>query len=263
MKLAVLFWFYQKSDICKNRLELIKRYNPRLPIYGLYGGTKKEVSKYRKLLVPLLNDFYVSSKHAKSTAWKWIHGDLMILDWYKKQGRRLKWDSIVVIQWDALVLGSIKKQFPGLKNDQLFISGTRILDKNIEVRWNWTKPQSKRRNDYVAFKKYLEQKYGYKGRLLCSLFILQILPRSFFRKWQEIPNKERGMLEYKIPTYAKIFGTPIYKRNLGVWWFDSRGKRGETPLNARGVEIKKSLILSELKRKNGFRIFHPYNRIWP
>jgi len=263
MKLGILFWFYQKPDICKNRLELIRKHNPKLPIYGLYGGTKKEASKYKKLLTPFLKDFYTSSKHNKPAAWKWINGDLMILDWYKKRGQWLRWDSIVVIQWDALVLGSIEKQFPGLKNGQLFISGTRVLDKNIETKWNWTRPQGKQRSNYLAFKKYLKKKYGYGERLLCSLFILQIFPRNFFNKWQKIPHQEKGMLEYKIPTYAKIFDIPIYKRNLGVWWFNKLSKRGETPLNARGVEIKRSLILSELKKKNGFRIFHPYNHLWP
>jgi hypothetical protein len=70
------------------------------------------------------------------------------------------------------------------------------------------------------------------------------------------------MLEYKIPTYAKIFGIPIYKHDLGVWWFNEKVKRGEAPLNAREVEISQKLIKSELKKEDGFRIFHPYFKEW-
>lgn len=266
MNLAIIFWFYKNPEVCENRLKLLKKYNPELPIFGLYGGDKKYSSKYKKRLSEYLDDFYLSSKHNKSSDWKWINGDLVILDWYDKRGKMLKWDSVIIIQWDALVLGPIKKQFSKLKKNDFFISGIRTLDYSIETRWNWTKKGSKERKNYLAFKKLIAEEYGYTKKLLCSLFIVQIFPRIFFKKWSAIKNKKVGMLEYKIPTYAKIFNIPIYKKDLGVWWFQQRGIkreiRGMTPLNARGVEISKTLIDKELKKKNGFRIFHPYNHIW-
>jgi hypothetical protein len=266
MKLTILFWFYEKPQVCENHLRLMKKNNPDLRIFGLYGGKKKYAQKFKKLLDIYLDDFYISSNYNKPPSWKWIHGDLMILDWFENRGKNLKWDSVIVIQWDALVLGSIKKQFPGLKKNQIFISGSRILDSVIEKRWNWTKVGSKERKNYLEFKKYVADNYDYKNKLLCSLFILQIVPRIFFNKWGTVKDKEIGMLEYKIPTYAKIFTVPFYKRDLGVWWFQKRGYkreiRGMTPLNARGIEIRKTLIKKELKKKKGFRIFHPYSSIW-
>jgi hypothetical protein len=187
----------------------------------------------------------------------------MILDWYQSRGKNLKnWDSVAVSQWDALVLGDIKKQLSGLKRGEIFISGTRMLDTYIEERWYWTKTGSKERENYQNFRKYVEKKYGYVKKLLCSLFIFQVFPREFFEKWMAVEDREIGMLEYKIPTYARIFDVPIYKRDLGIWWFNKKGSRSKKPLNAREEEISKEFIDRELKKKDGFRIFHPYFKEW-
>ncbi|MFH1534898.1 MAG: hypothetical protein ABIF80_02845, partial [Patescibacteria group bacterium] len=83
-----------------------------------------------------------------------------------------------------------------------------------------------------------------------------------FKKWQLLPSKEMGMLEYSVPTHADILKQPMYQRNLGVWWFDTRAYEGMTPLNAKGIEVKKSYIEKELNKKRGYRIFHPYNKLW-
>jgi len=263
MKLAVLFWFYKEPKICLNHLELIKKYNPNIKIFGLYGGGRAEAKIYKNKLGRYLDEFYISSYCSKKSRWKWINGDLMILDWYKNQGRKLKkWDSVIVVQWDALVLGNIKKQLPGLRKDEIFVSGTRVLDKNIEKRWSWTRPRGKHRKDYLDFSKHILDEHGYKNKLLCSLFIVQIFSRRFFDKWLLLKNKKIGMLEYKIPTYARIFNIPIYKKNLGARWFNKKAYKGQTPLNARGIEIDDKFIRSELEKNNGYRIFHPYFKDW-
>jgi hypothetical protein len=263
MKLAVLFWFYKEPAICLNRLQLIRKYNPDLKIFGLFGGHKNQAKSYQSKLGAYLDKFYVSAYSSKPARWKWLNGDLMILDWYKNQGCRLKdWDSVVVIQWDALVLGDIKKQFPGLKKDEIFVSGTRLLDKYIERKWHWTKPEGKDRQNYLNFVRYLQTEYNYKRKLWCSLFILQVFPRLFFDKWLSVKDKEIGMLEYRIPTYARIFKVPFYKRDLGVRWFSKQANVGRTPLNAKGIEIRDEFIKSEFVKRQGYRLFHPYFKIW-
>jgi len=261
MKLAILFWFYKEPEICLNRLDLIKKHNPQAKIFGLYGGKKSEASNYQKKLGKYLDDFYLSPLHSKPSNWKWINGDLMIIEWYRDRGKKLKnWDSVIVIQWDALVLGNIKTQFPELKKDQIFISGTRVLDSYIESRWHWTK--TKERKNYLAFKKYIADNYNYTKKPLCSLFILQIFPRKFFDQWLTVKNKLIGMLEYKIPTYALIFKIPFYKKDLGVAWFAKNKNTQNTPLNAIPTEIEDNYIKKQLTKKKGFRIFHPYLKSW-
>jgi hypothetical protein len=211
MQLAVLFWFYKEPEICENRLKLIKKHNPNIRIFGLYGGSKKDEARYKKKLGKYLDSFYTSSYSNKSKDWKWIHGDLMILEWYMNKGRRLKWDSVAVVQWDMLVLGPIKKQFPGIKTNELFLSGYRTLNDDIEKKWNWTDVRiPKNRKNYLEFKDYVKENYGYNKKLKICLFILEVIPRDFFKKWQLMPSKELGMLEYSVPTHADILKQPMY-----------------------------------------------------
>jgi len=255
--LAILFWFYKKPAICKNRLEILRKHNPDMKIYGLFGGQQSEAKKFKQYLGEYLDDFYVSP--SKDSRWKWINGDLMILDWYKKRGKKMDWDSIAVVQWDALVFVSLRKYFGNIKKGQILLSGLKVLDKATEMRWHWTRPDKKERKNYLNFLEYIRKKYGYAGKPLSCLFIFQIFPRIFFEKYLMVKNRAVGMLEYKVPIYANIFKIKFFKKDIGVWWFQKKSKK---PLNAETLEISKNYIESELKKKNGWRIFHPYFKKW-
>lgn len=255
LKLAVLFWFYKDLDVCKNRLQLIKKYNPNLKIYGLFGGKKGDSENFKEELKEYLDDFYFSP--FEDEHFKWINGDLVLLDWYEKRGKVMDWDSVVIVQWDMLVFDSFAKQFPNFRKNQIFLSGLRPLEKYIESRWDWTKDKKERKN-YINFLKYLKSDFNYSGDLLCCLFILEIFPKIYFERYSKVKDKKIGMLEYKTPIYAKIFGIPFYEKDMGVWWFGKKQK----PLNAVPKEVSENYIVEELKRPNGWRIFHPYYKIW-
>ncbi len=257
MDLAILFWFYKKSEVCVNRLRLIKEHNPEVKIYGLYGGDHHKSKQFIKATSEYLEDFYISP--FKDSKWKWTHGDLMILDWYLKRGKTKKWDSIVVLQWDTLIFDSIKNQFPKIYANQIFLSGLRTLDKKTELLWYWTRPLNRNRKNYLKYLEFIKTNYGYSGKLLACHFILQVIPRIFFDKYSKINDREIGMLEYKIPTYAKIFKIPFYNKDFGMSWSRPILRR---PLNAWPKEIKKEYIQKELSKKNGWRVFHPYYNKW-
>lgn len=256
MNLAILFWFYKEPEICKNHLELLKKYNPNIKIFGLFGGEAKDAKFYQETLENYLDDSYISPFN--DPHWKWINGDLMIFDWFVKRGVSLPWDSIAVVQWDMLIFDSLDKVFPNLEKNQIFLSGLRVLDDEIDKKWKWTKQKENRKN-YLSFLDYVKKNYQYKELPYCCLFILEIFPKIFFEKYGSVKNKEIGMLEYRIPIYAKIFGIPFYEKDIGVWWFSEKNK---TPLNARGNKINKDYILEQLNKKHGWRIFHPYRKFW-
>ena len=215
-------------------------------------------------LEPFLDDFFVSSFCDRAPEFKWIHGDVMILDWYEKNGARLDWDSIAIVQWDMLVFDSIKSIFPDIKKDQIFLSGLRRIDSELENRWYWTSPANiKESKDYHSFKEYVRTEYNYEADTLpCCLFIFQILPRVFFISWLNVSNKYLGMLEYKIPTYAEIFSIDTYNKDVGVLWSDRKEDIRKLPMNAIPEEIEEAYIREELSKKNGYRMFHPYFKTW-
>lgn len=258
MNLAILFWFYKEPEICENRLQILKKNNPNLKIFGLFGGEKKEVDVYKEKLGKYLDDFYVFSANHGSD-WKWINGDLMILDWYENRGVNLMFDSVVVVQWDMLVFDSLEKQLSGIKKREIFLSGLKNLDEETEKKWDWTTPDGKERQNYINFLGYTKDNYGYKDNPpLCCLFIIQVFPRIFFEKYLTVENREIGMLEYKVPIYAKIFDVPFYEKDFGVRWHGSEIK----PLNAIPEEIPEQYIRQQLSKESGWRLFHPYYKIW-
>lgn len=256
MKLAILFWFYKEPEICKNRLKLLKKYNSDLKIFGLFGGEQQEAGLFKEKLSIYLDDFYSSSY--KSKAYKWYYGDLILQDWYNQRGKYLAWDSIIEIQWDTLVFDSLQNVFNGIKKNDIFLSGLRILNNYVENRWDWTDLKFKWSIIYQKFRRYIKKNYHYTQKTLCWLAIIAVLPRLFFDKYQTVRNKKIGFMEYKMPTYAKILKIPFYKKELGVWWF----LKGKYPLNAVPKEIDKKYINDQLNKSNGWRIFHPYFKIW-
>ena len=255
--LAILFWFYKEPGVCANRLKLLRRTNPGLKIYGLYGGPQKRAGLFRQKLGNHLDDFYASP--FRSSDWKWINGDLVLLDWYAKRGKRLAWDSVVVVQWDMLVFAPLARIFKGMKRGQIFLSGFRTISPKIERRWDWTRPQGTERGNYLRFLEHVRKHYGYRARARICLFILQVFPRVFFERYLKVGNRNVGMLEYKVPTYAEIFGVPVFRKDLGVAWDEGRKNR---PLNAIPREISSAYIRAQLRKRGGWRIFHPYYRGW-
>lgn len=264
MDLCTLFWFYKEPEICENRLQLIRKYNPDIKIFGLYGGNIEDEQKYKSLLGSYLDDFYTcpfSDSH-----YKWIHGDLVLLDWFNQRGKFLSWDSSIVVQWDMLVFDSLREQFQGINENQVYFSGLRELSKLTEYTWWWTTPfLSDNRLEFVKFKNYLEEKFQYKDKILASQFILEVLPRGFYQAYLDLSIRELGMLEYKVPTLAKLLGFSFYNKDLPVMGFGS-GLR-KTPLTALRplnlpITISESYIKNELLKDNGWRLFHPYLKKW-
>lgn len=264
MELAILFWFYKKVDVCEDRLKLLKKYNPNLKIYGLYGGEEKEEEIFRKRLGKYLDDFYMSKE--KDSFKKWIEGEMVLVEWYKNRGKNLKWDSVVMAQWDLLSFKSFKKIFEGIKKDEIYLPNYGVVDPDFEERWSWT---SKKKDDerpkgnpnkpygrkmYLEFKEHVNKNYKFNEYLPVSIFMIAVLPRIFFKRFSGLKNKKLGFLEYKLPTYAKIFGIKRFGREL-----DEISKcQNDFPMNAEEKEILKQDIELELSKPKGFRIFHPY-----
>jgi hypothetical protein len=254
MSLAALYWFYKDLGVSQNHLALFKKHNADIPTYGLYGGDSKEAPRFEAALSRGLDDFYISE--VQDTKWKWLHGDLLILKWYQDRGQYLPWDSLAVIQWDMLVFDSLHKQFPALATGEIFLSGVTELNETLENAWDWT--SGVERPNYLDFREYVRKEYGYIGPALGCFFIFQIFPRIFFEKYLTVKNKELGMLEYKVPTYANIFGLPFYKKDVGVDYYGNQ----QLPMNAAPREIEDAYIRDELRKKDGWRIFHPFYKEW-
>jgi hypothetical protein len=282
MKLAILFWFYKEPDVCKDRLKLLRQDNPTTPIYGLYGGDLATVGQYKSQLNQYLDDFYTFPEN-KDSHWKWLQGDLLLTDWYRERGQYLSWDTVVIVQWDMLVFGAIEQLFSMLQPGQILLSGLRPI-KEIENDWMWVTPKNQNhRQTYLEFLEHITKTYDYDQEPMGCLFIAVCLPRTFLERYAYIEQPDLGFIEYRIPMYAQIFGIPFcedhpfqadwgrndprdpmfraknpVKRLLNAFHL----KLNPIPLNP-WRDISLIPIYRQLRKKAGFRIFHPYQRLFP
>jgi hypothetical protein len=280
MKLAILFWFYKEPDICQNRLEIIRKYNPTTPIYGVYGGDLATVDQYKSQLGQYLDDFYTFTED-KDSLWKWLQGDLMLTHWYRERGKFLSWDTVAIVQWDMLVFGAIEQLFSMLKPDTILLSGLRPISE-VKNDWLWVTPKiPAHQHQYVEFLEYVGKTYDYQQDPLGCIFIVACLPRIFLEPYSQIEQPELGFLEYRIPIYAQIFGIPFCENHpFQAWWVDadplfhannlfqrtsnSLNRRfNPNPLNPTRTDISLIPIWRHLNTQTGARIFHPYQHIFP
>jgi hypothetical protein len=261
-RLAILFWYYKSLDVCLDRVRLLRRLNPGTPILGLFGGNSADFLDYESTLADLLDDNWAYNG-GKDAEWKWRHGDRMICEWFVARGATFEWDTLVVMQWDMLALGPVSKLFSTLRSDELYLPGLRPLEE-IASRFWWTRPGTEVYDDYLAFKAWLVQHYANPITLQACQFFAAALPRSFLRRYADIPNPELGFLEYKIPAYAMLFGnTARDLPHLPVSWFGNSPPGKRNTLTTAQVDILPATIASERLAPRGARLFHPVTTRFP
>lgn len=263
MKLAVLFWFYKDVEVCINRLQILRKYNPDIKIYGLYGGDLAKAESFEYNLSPFLDDFYGFTGN-QDPQWKWMNGDLMINHWFRERGEHLEWDTVTIIQADMVAVGSIPKIFKHLKQGEILLSSTRLV-KDVESWWYWI---NERRELYDGFYRYMVEELGYNQEPVCCQFVIVCLPRVFLVQYSKIEKPELGFIEYRVPMYAQLFNVPLnMTRHFDCWWADDPGM-AQVPLLRRvliadKIQIPLSVILWNLARMGGSRIFHPFDQFFP
>ena len=259
----VLFWFYKDFDTCQKRLQRLRRLNQDIHIFALYGGDPDDADTAQNAIQEWVDDFYVYP-YEKDPKWKWKHGDQMMATWYIERGRHLQWDTIFIMQWDMLIYDPLERLFCTLQSNEILLSGFRSIHK-ISSWWPWADSKDP---DLSSFKDWLHRQFNYDGELFACLFIVVCLPRIFLDKYVEVGHPEAGFLEYKIPTLAHIFDIPVcHQHGFEPWWAADPATRNapghQRTLNAVGQEIPLSVILRELTKDNGKRIFHPVFRTIP
>jgi hypothetical protein len=261
-RLAILFWFYRDPRLCADRLRLLRRYNAGVKIYGLYGGPVRDTGAFEQALLPLLDDFF-SSPLDRPAKWKWRNGDLMIAEWFRVRGDRLEWDTVVVVQWDMLVLGDVRVLFSDLARDELVVSGLRRVEE-VAAYWYWVR-EARNHERFRAFKDYLRDRHRYEGPCLACLFLVVCLPRQFLERYSQIEEPELGWIEYRVPTYACLFGLPLRRMGRFDGWWSTAPDAQRTPRRERvlmatgsGPSIPIRTVWYHLRQRRGARIFHPF-----
>ena len=271
MKFAFVLTFHKDIEICQNRIRMLRKYNPDLPIHGVYGGEADQKEIFQKALGGL--DSFYHFDEGKNAMWKWFNFDLLVAKWYELQGHKYDFDSIVWVHWDQLVLGPITEQFKHLKKGEMFINGLRPAHE-VEDWWCWVSkdkdkaPPGHGYETYMEFLNHLKAEYNYSAEPMFSQPFITICPREFLDPYSKLEWPVRGYGEYRMPMYAQVFDVPLCtSHKFGVWWPDdpqmrypSDEQRVLTPMQDP-LPLKK--ILKYAADANAPKLIHPYYRIYP
>lgn len=264
MQLGILFWFYRDVALCRNRVRLLRRRNPGVPLYGLYGGPPSDASRFSGVLGALLDDFWAYPEE-RDVTWKWRHGDIMLARWFSDRGASLAWDSFFLAQWDLVTVAPLAALLPPMAVGDMLIPGVRPV-REVETWWQWTRGEA--RVEYEAFLGHVAERYGPVDDPWCCQFVGLVAPRSFMERYAGVDRPELGFLEYKIPIYAQAFGTRVVADTCfrPHWPEDpatSHASRTDMLVHAWRTPVRLPVMLVEAHRPGGRRIFHPYHGIYP
>jgi len=261
-RFALLFWFYKDPGVCVNHLQILRRLNPAIPVYGLYGGPGNDAGAFRGCC-DLLHDCYTTSA-PPDPLWRWRNGDLLLREWYQERGRFLPFDLLAIVQWDLLLLAPIDTWFAGMRDNDVFFSSARPVD--ALASWFWTS-DPKEKPSYEEFRRYLSADCHYYGSPWCCEFVMACLPRLYFELWLKIGRPAVGYIEYKLPTYAKMFGFDFHRCiDLDTFWFnpaDHKAYNWRVALTARKEPVHLLRVIAHKLSGAKGRAFHPYVDKYP
>lgn len=247
--------------------------NPEIPIHGIFGGEELDENEARTKLGKYLRDFWVV--RVKSSRWKWLNTDLSVRLWYRDIGYKYRFEMAHVLQWDILCLDSIAKVFAHVPKDCVGLTGL-IEAPKIEANWYWS-TEVPFAEEFHKLRNFVRENELSKNLMLC-LGPAYCLPRAFLEKYSslELPQIVSGRPhtiecddelgsdaihdEVRLPLVAQFLRFRIVDTRFYMGWFDAEVEKF---FNARWVEIEDPVILNEMKRFNGRRVFHPYRRPFP
>lgn len=251
MRRVVLFRFHKEPEICLNRLELIRKYNPYVKIYGIYGGEDGDIDLFKSLREYLEHIYIIPVD-----MWKWRFFDLAIKDWFLNYGHALDFDIIHIIEWDLLYFNSLDSIFLHINRDENAIPCLELMS-NVEIKWDWVVEESYY-EEWVQLKEYLKNNLNYSSTYYASLGPGLSLCYNFLQKYCEIEDLYLTNDEVKIPNFSAALGFEN-KAFFDFKWFDEDNTYKY--FNCKNQEISITRIEQELLNKNGRRTFHPYRKL--
>src|SRR5690606_15236406 len=107
----ILYRFNKNFDRTLKNISILKRQNPEMKIYGLFGGNKNRPDQ--KLTDDFLQEFYKYLEHIyiikhDDWEWKWKNGDLAIREWFIDYGHTIHFERVYWTEWDVVYIDTIQ-----------------------------------------------------------------------------------------------------------------------------------------------------------
>jgi len=252
-KTIAIFRYHKYVEVCANHLDLFRKINPDIEIHGIYGGERKEYEEIKSQL-HLDSDFFLENLSDET---KWKSFDIVLKEWYRQIGKGLSFDRIFLLEWDLLIFKSIAEIFPNLSDRQLAFSGLVSLCK-IEKKWYWTSNESKKL-EWESLKSFIKDGYNFSGPYFACVCPGMNISRKFLESIEFIDLPEYCNDELRFTIYADLAGFELRNSRFFKKWFS---KKEFKYFNCNGFDVHAKIILKELNKSKGRRVFHPYRKTY-
>jgi len=252
----VLFRFHDKFSICKNKLEVIKHYNPGIQIYGLFGGETKNLSRAKRILGGLLDHIYQIP--VTDSEWKWQNGDLSLIDWFKNFGNTIAFETLFLIEWDLIHLGSLEELYKHVPRDGVGLTG--LISMEDIPKWRWINKEPWK-SQWLALLDHVKKEYDYRGNPQGCLGPGNVFPRAFIEKYSKIDVPVLCHEEIRFPLFAQVFGFKLYDNGFFKDWHNRQDDLFFSCAHDK-KEIRKTVMNDEMRKMCGRRVFHPFIKIF-
>jgi len=248
IKRLIVFRFHKAPLVCRSRVALLRKLNPGVPVYGLFGGRRRPAGAAVKRVIGL--DGLYSSR--ESSLWNWQHGDLVLAEWYRDVGSRIPFDVAHVIEWDLLLLEPLESLYASVPQDAVGLTALTPISE-LEQEWTWLRREENRR-EWEALLARARDEWGYDEAPYGCLAPGPCFPRPFLEAYADMDPPALCNDELRLPLFAQILGFPLVDTRLRGQW---RGEREDPFFHFRNRDIELSAIQAELAKPDGWRAFHP------
>jgi hypothetical protein len=251
MKRILIFRFHKLPGICLERIDLLRQFNPKHDIYGLFGGEADQLKPALQLLGPKMSNIFSIADHAPG--WKWRFSDLALHEWFVNLGTNIAFDIATVVEWDLVFLKSVDELYSHVSAESIGLTGVRAI-KDIESDWAPTamEPFSIEWQNLLSWARTTR---GYSNEPLACLGPGCSIPRVYFERYGDLHMPEWSTDELRLPLSAQLLGIPIADTRLCRSWFLDFELE---IFNTFKREVLPSTITRELRIPNGRRCFHPF-----
>ncbi|MDR1223315.1 MAG: beta-1,6-N-acetylglucosaminyltransferase [Tannerella sp.] len=211
-KPVILFRFHKNPPVCLNRIELLKLYNPDIPIYGIYGGNEEDFRTFDELVNGHLAGVYRIKN--RTGDWNWQNFDLALREWYRDCGKEIDFDTAYVVEWDLLLFVPLNEIYAGINKNELDITGLTPLS-SVENQWSWT--TGALRDGYVRLMEFVQKTYACSKASFASLGPGLCFPKSFLAGYSAIDVPELSNDEVRVPYICAGFRLYHEKYRLFRW----------------------------------------------
>lgn len=242
---VILFRFYNQFDACRERLRILRHFNPGVPIYGLYGGPPEDWDDARQSVEDAVVHLHTWS--AVDPYWKWIHTDLSVKEWFRAYGDAVPFDLLYEYDYDMLVCAPLHEVYPRLPAKGLGFTAVRRTE-SMANQWQWI-AHPDFRPSYLAFCDHLAERYGVDSIEQVIWGAGPLLTRRFLTEFCQLEDCDLVLCELTYPAFAQVLGFTLVDNGF-------RSEESERLFHCYGPSVDWEDIQSEL-RCGPRRVFHP------